>query len=88
MLKISAQRTKLLGLYRVTSEAEESPRSILVLGATSDYVGLAEDRQRGILIDSVVTEKASREATAVMAAQARPTLGHHGGVGRARGLPT
>jgi len=39
VLKVSAQRSKLLGLDRVTSEAEESPRSILVVGATGDYVG-------------------------------------------------
>jgi len=39
VLKVSAQRTKLLGLDRVTSEAEEEPRSILVVGATGDYVG-------------------------------------------------
>jgi len=39
VLKISAQRTKLLGLDQVTSETGEVPRSIFVVGATGDYAG-------------------------------------------------
>ena len=39
VLKISAQRSKLLGLDRVASEAEVAPRSIFVVGATGDYAG-------------------------------------------------
>jgi hypothetical protein len=39
VLKVSAQRTKLLGLDRQPMEAEEGTRSIVIVGAGGDYLG-------------------------------------------------
>lgn len=39
VLKISTQRSRLLGLDRVTSEVEQTPSRMIVVGASGDYVG-------------------------------------------------